>query len=153
MVRDQKAVGNGTHRRQWRKKVGGVPMSKGVQQANSEDERLLRIVARRGIPPLRLPEALIFLRFRVFFFRWFSVFFRVATLPAAAGRQCIAWLLQKLDFRGFPYISGFFLGGNVLFTLLRLQSPIIRIHGSQRDISSVADHERSDGDEILLSST
>jgi hypothetical protein len=43
-------------------------------------------------------------------------------------------------------------GGNVLFTLLRLQSPIIRIHGSQRDISSVADHERLDGDEILLSS-
>ena len=36
---------------------------------------------------------------------------------------------------------------------IRLQSPIIRIHGSQRDISSVADHERSDGDEILLSST
>ena len=34
------------------------------------------------------------------------------------------------------------------FTLLRLQSPIIRIHGSQRDISSVADHERPDGDEI-----
>ena len=108
---------------------------------------------RVRIPPLRLPEALIFLRFRVFFFCWFSVFFRVATLPAAAGRQCIAWLLQKLDFRGFPYISGFFPGGNVLFTLLRLQSPIIRIHGSQRDISSVADHERSDGDEIVLSST
>ena len=59
----------------------------------------------------------------------------------------------KDRFRDFPQISGFFLGGNVLFTLLRLQSPIIRIHGSQRDISSVADHERSDGDEILLSST
>ena len=133
--------------------ISSNPFSTDRKRAPQCGVATISVAARRGIPPLRLPETLIFLRFRVFFFCWFSVFFRVATLPAAAGRQCIAWLLQKLDFRGFPYISGFFLGGNVLFTLLRLQSPIIRIHGSQRDISSVADHERSDGDEILLSST
>ena len=157
-IRDQKAGGKRGKRLPSGEsgEAGSAPSllaRKGVQGPLQGLCTTIERTARSGIPPLRLPEALIFLRFRVFFFRWFSVFFRVATLPAAAGRQCIAWLLQKLDFRGFPYISGFFLGGNVLFTLLRLQSPIIRIHGSQRDISSVADHERSDGDEILLSST
>ena len=107
----------------------------------------------KGNPATSTPGSVDFPTLPGFLFSLVFGFFRVATLPAAAGRQCIAWLLQKIDFRGFPYISGLFLGGNVLFTLLRLQSPIIRIHGSQRDISSVADHERSDGDEILLSST
>ena len=138
-----KALTPETPRVCWRERENGT-RSKGSGRPLSE---------RYRIPPLRLPEALIFLRFRVFVFGGFAGFFRKATCRVAAGRQCIAWLLQKLDFRGFPYISGFFLGGNVLFTFLRLQSPIIRIHGSQRDISSVADHECSDGDEILLSST
>ena len=59
------------------------------------------------------------------------------------GGEAPVWQVEKItsgNFRNFPV---FFLA-EMSYTLLRLQSPIIRIHGSQRDISSVADHERSD---------
>ena len=79
---------------------------------------MIEVAARSGIPPLRLPETLIFNSFRVFRFWRNCRFFRFATCRVAAGRQGTISQVPKCRFRLFPEISGFFLIGNVILKIL-----------------------------------
>ena len=79
----------------------------------------MEFAARRGIPPLRLPEGLIHKAFRVFLFPDIFRLFPACNLSGCSSTPRHDFPLLKIYFRKFPHFSAYFRFQNVQFSMLK----------------------------------